>query len=324
MEIENYSDYIHATKIPRTEVLNPTAKESNMDHMQYGLKTIDFNSGEGENSGFTRRGFLVTTLASGFALAANPVLAQAIKTDSKGLVAGPVEVPVADGKIPAYRAMPDKPGTFPTILVIQEIFGVHEHIQDVCRRLAKLGYYAIAPELFARQGDVSKMSDINQIIKEVVSKVPDAQVMADLDAAVAYAKASKKADVARLGAVGFCYGGRAVWLYAAHNPTLKAAVAYYGVLDGFKSDIKPKDPLDIGSEIKVPVLGLYAEADKFITMDKVDAMQKEVKESGSGSNLVVFPGVDHGFNADYRPTYDRAAATYAWSLATDWLKKHGV
>lgn len=297
-----------------------------MDHMQYGLKPIDFNSGEtgAQATGFTRRSFLVTTLASGFALAASPVLAQAIKTDSKGLVAGTVEVPVEGGKIPAYRALPDKPGKFPTILVVQEIFGVHEHIQDLCRRLAKLGYYAIAPEMFARQGDVSKMSDIGAILKDVVSKVPDAQVMSDLDATVAFAKASKKADTARLGTVGFCWGGRTVWLYAAHNPALKAGVAYYGLLDGMKSEIKPKDPIDIGAALKVPVLGMYAEKDTYITLDKVTAMQAAVAQSGSGSQLVVLPNVDHGFNADYRPTYDKTAATFAWAQALEWFKSHGV
>lgn len=297
-----------------------------MDHIQYGLKSIEFNSGEcTESAGFTRRGFLVTALASGFALAASPVLAQAIKTDSKGLVAGPVEVPVADGKIPAYRAMPDKQGTFPTILVIQEIFGVHEHIQDVCRRLAKLGYYAIAPELFARQGDVSKMNDITQILKDVVSKVPDAQVMSDLDATVAFAKASKHADTARLGAIGFCWGGRTVWMYAAHNASLKAGVAYYGLIEGMKAEgLRPTDPIDIGATLKVPVLGMYAGLDTFIKPESVANMEKEIQQSNSGSQIILFPNVDHGFNADYRPTYNRAAATYAWKLATEWLTDHGV
>lgn len=297
-----------------------------MDHMQYGLKPIDFNSGNcEETSGFTRRGFLVTALASGFALAASPVLAQAIKTDSKGLVAGSVDVPVADGKIPAYRAMPDKAGMFPTILVIQEIFGVHEHIQDLCRRLAKLGYYAIAPELFARQGDVSKMSDISQIMKDVVSKVPDAQVMSDLDATVAFAKASKHANTARLGAIGFCWGGRTVWMYAAHNSSLKAGVAYYGLIEGMKTEgLRPADPIDIGAKLTVPVLGMYAGLDTFIKPESVSNMEKQVQQSSSGSQIVVFPNVDHGFNADYRPTYNRAAATYSWKLATEWLKDHGV
>jgi carboxymethylenebutenolidase len=297
-----------------------------MDLDEYGLKPLDF-SGERTvpaNSGFTRRGFLVTTLASGFALASSPVLAQAIKTDAKGLVAGAVEIAVADGKIPAYRARPAKKDHYPVVLVIQEIFGVHEHIQDVCRRLAKLGYCAVAPEMFARQGDVSKMSDIGQILKDVVSKVPDAQVMSDLDATVAWAGKSEGADTARVGIVGFCWGGRTTWLYAAHNPKVKAGVAYYGLLGGMKSDIKPQDPLDIGAALKVPVLGLYAAGDAYIPLPQVDQMQKELVKSGSGSKILVFPGVDHGFHADYRPTYDATAAGYAWKLTRDWFKEHGA
>ena len=297
-----------------------------MEHLQYGLRPVDFTTGDTtvDASGFTRRSFLVTALASGFALASNPVLAQAIKTDTKGLVAGEVSIPVTDGKIPGYRAMPAKGGTFPIIVVVQEIFGVHEHIQDVCRRFAKLGYYAIAPELFTRQGDVSKMSDIGAILKDVVSKVPDAQVMADIDATVAYAKASTRANVARLGIVGFCWGGRTVWLYAGHNPKVKAGVAFYGLLDGMKSDIKPQDPVDMAEILKVPVLGLYAGNDAFVKPAAIDQMQAGLAKSSSGSEIVVFPGVNHGFHADYRPTYDKPAATYAWKLARDWLKERGV
>ena len=176
---------------------------------------------------WSRRGFVMTSIAAGFALAAQPVTAQTvITTDKDGLEAGEVKVPVKDGEIPAYRAMPDKGGPFPTVLVVQEIFGVHEHIQDLCRRFAKAGYYAIAPDLYTRQGDPSKIKDIPELIKEIVSKVPDAQVMADLDAAVAFAKASGKADTAKLAVTGFCWGGRITWLYAAHNPGLKAAVAW--------------------------------------------------------------------------------------------------
>ncbi|AXQ30144.1 dienelactone hydrolase family protein [Solimonas sp. K1W22B-7] len=297
-----------------------------MDLDEYGLKPLDFSGARPavEKSGFTRRGFLVSTLASGFALASSPVLAQAIRTDSKGLLAGAISIDVPDGKMPAYRARPARRGHYPVVLVIQEIFGVHEHIQDVCRRLAKLGYCAIAPELFARQGDVSKMSDIGQILQQVVAKVPDAQVMSDLDATVAHAGKSEGADTARVGIVGFCWGGRTTWLYAAHNPKVKAGVAYYGLLSGMKSEIKPQDPIDIGATLKVPVLGLYAAGDAYIPLDVVNQMQKETVKSGSGSEIVVFPGVDHGFNADYRPTYDATAATYGWKLARDWFKEHGV
>ncbi|TDP81290.1 carboxymethylenebutenolidase [Aquabacterium commune] len=300
-----------------------------MKLMDYGVKPIDFQNPDMATAsavpaGVSRRTFFVTTLATGFAVAAQPVLAQAITTDSKGLTAGEVQIPVADGKIPAYRAVPSKPGKYPVILVVQEIFGVHEHIKDMCRRYAKMGYYAIAPEMFARQGDVSKMTDIAAILGQVVIKVPDAQVCADLDAAVAFAKASGRADTKRVGLVGYCWGGRTAWIYARHNPQLKAAVAYYGLLNGMKSDIKPADPVDFGAEIKVPVLGLYSGIDAFIPMTVVDQMRAAIAKSGSGSEIVVFPNVGHGFNADYRPTYDKGAATYAQKLASDWFKDHGV
>jgi carboxymethylenebutenolidase len=295
-----------------------------MNLMHYGLKPLDFQRPAVRQPGLSRREFMVTTLASGFALASGAVEAKAIKTDSKGLVAGEVSIPVADGQIPAYRAMPATGKNFPLLLVVQEIFGVHEHIQDVCRRYAKLGYYAIAPEMFTRQGDVSKMTDIGEILSTVVSRVPDAQVMADLDATVAYAKASGSANVRRLGIVGYCWGGRTVWLYAAHNPRVKAGVAYYGLLDGMKSEIKPRDPVDLAATLKVPVLGLYAGIDAFIKPEIVEKMRGELMRSQSGSEIVVFPGVNHGFNADYRPTYDPIAAEYAAKLARDWLQERGV
>ncbi|HSW12673.1 MAG TPA: dienelactone hydrolase family protein [Solimonas sp.] len=298
-----------------------------MDLMDYGRRPVDFTGATApaaDNSHFTRRGFLVTSLASGFALASSPLAAQAIHTDDKGLVAGAIEIKVAGGSIPAYRARPAKRGPHPVLLVIQEIFGVHEHIQDVCRRYAKLGYLAIAPELFARQGDVSKMSDIGQILQQIVARVPDAQVMADLDATVAHARKVEGGHVSRLGIVGYCWGGRTTWLYAAHNPQVKAGVAYYGLISGMKSEIKPQDPIDIGAKLKVPVLGLYATKDAYIPLDVVAQMQGELMKSGSGSAIVVLPGVDHGFNADYRPTYDATAAAYASKLALDWLADHGA
>ncbi|MDD2546644.1 MAG: dienelactone hydrolase family protein [Burkholderiaceae bacterium] len=297
-----------------------------MKLMDYGLKAIDFRhpAPAAEIAGFSRRGFVMTSLASGFAVASQPVLAQAIATDTKGLVAGEVKVPTTDGQIPAYVARPAKPGKHPVILVVQEIFGVHEHIKDMCRRFAKQGYYAIAPEMFARQGDVSKMTDIGAILSDVVAKVPDAQVCADLDAAVAFARASGHANAERVGLVGYCWGGRTAWIYALHNPRLKAAVAYYGLLDGMKSPIKPRDPVEFGAEIKVPVLGLYSGIDAFVRPDVIAQMRGGIAQSGSGSEIVVFPNVNHGFNADYRPTYDKTAATYAAKLTRDWLKDHGV
>lgn len=295
----------------------------------YGLKPIDFNSpatAVGEiDTALSRRGFLVTSLATGFALASSPVLANAISTDSKGLVAGEVNIPVVDGQIPAYRAMPAGKGKFPVMLVVQEIFGVHEHIKDMCRRYAKMGYYAIAPEMFARQGDVSKLNDIQTILSEVVSKVPDAQVCADLDATLAFAKASGRADMKKTALVGYCWGGRTAWVYARHNSKLNAAVAYYGLLEGLKTPgLRPEDPIDFAAEIKVPVLGLYSGIDAFVKQETIAKMRGLINKGGSGSEIVVFPNVDHGFNADYRPSYDKAAATYAQKLANDWFKKHGV
>jgi carboxymethylenebutenolidase len=293
---------------------------------EFGHKSVDFQNPEitTQKEGFTRRGFIMTSLAVGFAIAAQPVMADAIVTDSKGLIAGEVSIPVSDGNIPAYRAAPAKAGKYPVILVSQEIFGVHEHIKDMCRRFAKLGYYAIAPELFARQGDVSKMTDIGEILSSVVAKVPDDQVMSDLDATLAFAKASGSADGEKVGIVGYCWGGRTIWLYANHNPAIKAGVSYYGLLDGMKSEIKANDPVDIAENIKVPVLGLYAGKDSYITAPVIEKMEEGISKSGSGSEIIVFPGVSHGFNADYRPTYDKTAATYAWKLTRDWLKDHGV
>jgi carboxymethylenebutenolidase len=299
-----------------------------MKLMDYGLAPIDFRNPttppDDDAGGLSRRGFVMTSLASGFAVASNPVLAQAIVTDSAGLVAGEVSVPVADGKMPAYRAMPAAAGKYPVLLVVQEIFGVHEHIKDMCRRFAKMGYYALAPELFARQGDVSKMTDIGAILSTVVAKVPDSQVNGDLDAAVAFATASGSADAARLGLVGYCWGGRAAWVYAQYNPRLKAAVSYYGLLDGMKSPIKPQDPVDFAANLKVPVLGLYAGIDSFVKPAVIDQMRAGIVKSGSGSEIVIFPNVNHGFNADYRPTYDKTAAAYAQKLTSDWLKERGV
>src|SRR5271157_5983381 len=190
----------------------------------------------------SRRAFVVGSLAAGFALAVMPVSADTITTDSNGLVADEVKIPVEGGEIPAYRAMPASGGPFPTVLVVHEIFGVHEHIKDICRRLAKLGYFAVAPELYARQGDVSQLTDFKEIFAKVVSKVPDAQVLSDLDAAVAWAKESGKGDTAKLAVTGFCWGGRIVWLYAAHSKDLKAGVAWYGRLITDKDDLHPKNP----------------------------------------------------------------------------------
>ncbi|NOT53566.1 MAG: dienelactone hydrolase family protein [Deltaproteobacteria bacterium] len=273
----------------------------------------------------TRREFVVTTLAAGFALAVRPVSAQTmITTDATGLEAGEVKIPTSDGQMPAYRAMPATGGPFPVVLVVQEIFGVHEHIKDVCRRFAKLGYCAIAPELYARQGDVSQMTEINDIITKVVSKVPDAQVMADLDATVAWAEKSSKGDVKRLGITGFCWGGRVVWLYAAHSPTLKAGIAWYGRLVDQTSDLKPQHPIDLAATLKAPVLGLYGAADSGIPNETVEQMQKALQAANSPSQIVLYPDTPHGFHADYRPSYRKEQAEDGWKKLLEWLKKSGV
>jgi carboxymethylenebutenolidase len=273
-----------------------------------------------------RRTFVVSSLAAGFAMAVQPVSADTITTDTKGLVAGEVKVPVADGEIPAYRAMPDKAGTFPTVLVVQEIFGVHEHIKDVCRRFAKLGYFAIAPEMYARQGDVSKLTDIQKDIIPIVMKVPDKQVMSDLDAAVAYAKGTGKADTAKLAITGFCWGGRIVWLYSAHNPNLKAGVAWYGGLVNSRgaSELQPKYPIDLVADLKAPVLGLYGEADTGIPVASVEKMRAALKAAGKPCEIVLYPATPHAFHADYRPSYRKEQAEDGWKKLLEWFKKNGV
>jgi len=272
---------------------------------------------------FTRREAMVTTLAAGFALAVEPVSAETITTDAKGLIAGAVEIPVKDGKIPGYRAMPDRAGSNPVVLVVQEIFGVHEHIRDLCRRFAKAGYFAVAPELYARQGDVSKLPDIDAVMK-VVMTVPDAQVMSDLDATAAWAKSTGHGDSSKLVVTGFCWGGRITWLYAAHNPQLKAGVAWYGRLKGDATALQPKYPLDLVADIKAPVLGLYGGKDQGISQDSVEAMRAALKAAGKPGEIVVYPDAGHGFNADYRPSYNAEAATDGWKRALAWFASHGA
>jgi carboxymethylenebutenolidase len=276
------------------------------------------------NDGWSRRGFVFTLLASGFAAAVQPVSAQTIVTDARGLVAGELELPTGDRPIPAYQARPETGGPFPTVLVVQEIFGVHEHIRDVCRRLAKAGYLAIAPELFARQGNVSRLTDVQQILKEVVSRVPDAQVTGDLDAAVGWALASGHGDIARLGVTGFCWGGRITWLYCTYNPKVGAGVAWYGRLTGQASANTPSHPLDLAPALRVPVLGLYGGADTGIPLDSVEQMRAALARGGSGSQIIVYPDTPHAFFADYRPSYRRQAAHDGWRRMLDWFRVHGV
>jgi len=271
----------------------------------------------------SRRAFLVGGVTAGFALAVLPVSAETIMTDSNGLTAGEVKIPVADGSIPGYRAMPASGGPFATVLVVHEIFGVHEHIKDICRRLAKLGYLAVAPALYAREGDVGRMSDRQEIMK-VVGKVPERQVASDLDSTVAWARSTGKADTGKLAITGFCWGGRQVWLYAAHNPALKAGAAWYGPLERPKTEMSPDNPIDLVQQINAPILGLYGGADVGIPVAQVDAMRAALKAAGKPSEIIVYPGAPHGFNADYRSSYRPDAARDGWKRMTRWFKDHGV
>ena len=275
----------------------------------------------------TRREFVKSTvstaLAAGFALAVQPVTAQTIHTDSTGLRVGEIQIPTTSGIIPGYHAMPGVGTKFPVVLVVQEIFGVHEHIRDVCRRFAKQGYLAIAPELFYRQGDVSKLADIGQIMP-IVAKVPDSQVLSDLDAAVAWAEKSGHGNTAKLGITGFCWGGRIVWLYAAHNPHLKAGVAWYGRLVGQPDPLHPKNPVDIAAELKAPVLGLYGGQDQGISEESRAAMEAALQAAHKPSQIHTYPDAGHGFHADYRPSYNAKDAADGDKKLLEWFHTHGV
>lgn len=242
---------------------------------------------------------------------------------STGLAAGEVKVPTSDGDMVAYRAQPASGGNFPVILVISEIFGVHEHIADVCRRLAKLGYQAIAPELFARYGDPRKLTNVQEILTDIVGKTPDAGVMTDLDACVAWA-AKNGGDSARLGITGFCWGGRITWLYAVHNPRIKAGVAWYGRINNPVTPQTPKHPIDLAAQIRPPVLGLYGGKDQGIPLSDVDDMNAALKKAGGKSTIHVYPDAPHAFHADYRPSYRQAEAEDGWQRMRDWFKANGL
>ncbi len=268
-----------------------------------------------------RRGFVMTGLIAGFTLAAARGEAEPIHTDAAGLEAGPVSIPVADGTIPGYAARPSGAGPFPVVLVSEEIFGVHEYIKDVCRRLARQGYLAVAPEYYARHGDLATMTDPQKIVAEVIAKTPDAEVMADLDAAAAWA-AAHHGDPARLAVLGFCRGGRNVWLYAAHNPSLKAAVSFYGHVGGQRTPIQPRTATDVASDLHCPLLGLYAGQDPANPADAVHAAEAKARAAGRTVEIVTYPDAPHGFHADYRPSYRAADAQDAWGRALGWLGKY--
>ena len=268
-----------------------------------------------------RRGVVMTGLISGFTLATTRVEAQAIHTDAAGLVAGETTVPTDKGDLPAYFARPNGTGPFPTVLVIEEIFGVHEYIKDTCRRLAKVGYLAVAPELYARIGDLSKMTDVNAIIRDVISKTPDDQLLRDLDATATWA-AANGGDPKRLVVTGFCRGGRDVWLYAAHNPALKAAVAWYGPVGGTPSSIQPHNAADVATELKAPLLGLYGGQDAGIPVAEVKAAAAKAASAGKTVQIHVFDDAPHGFHADYRPSYRKADADAGWQEMLQWFGKY--
>jgi len=274
---------------------------------------------------FARRGFMMTSLMTGLTMAVpHGASAQVIHTDTAGIEAGEVHVPVSDGGIPTYFARPAGPGPFPVVLVIEEIFGVHDYIKDTCRRLAKAGYLAVAPELYARIADLSKMTDAAVIVRDVISKAPDATVMSDLDATVSWAVGQGRGDAARIAVTGFCRGGRNVWLYAAHSPNLKAAVAWYGPVGGAPSPIQPRTATDVAGELKAPLLGLYGGADTGIPVPAVEAAAAKAKAAGKTVEIVVFPEAPHGFHADYRPSYRKDAAEAGWQRMLAWFKTNGV
>jgi carboxymethylenebutenolidase len=276
---------------------------------------------------FSRRDFVRTSVGSGFAAAVLPVMAQTvIKTDSVGLLAGEVMIPVGGFQLPAYRAVPAGKANAPVVLVVSEIFGVHEHIADVARRLAKQGYCAIAPELFVRQGDAGAYGEIAKLITEVIDKVPDAQVMGDLDACVAWAR-GQGADTAKLAITGFCWGGRISWLYAAHNPAVKAGVAWYGRLEGPSTALTPTQAIDQVASLHAPVLGLYGGQDGGIPQASVDRMKAALATGSAAaraSAFVVYPDAPHAFHADYRPSYRQEAAVDGWRRCLAWFKANGV
>lgn len=279
-----------------------------------------------ESGGFSRRGFAKTALTAGFALAVHPVAAGVINTSADGLIAGEVKIPVRDGMMPGYWAKPAnavKPGV---ILVVHEIFGVHEWIKDICRRFAKAGYLAVAPDLFARAGDATKYTDIQKLIQEIVLKVPDDSVMQDLDATAAWAvQPSQGGDGDKLGVTGFCYGGRTTWLYTAHNPKIKGGVAWYGGLVKRGSDPRDLQPINVADKIDGRVIGLYAQDDPGIPLDGVEAMKTALRKSGdTQSDILIYNGAKHGFLADYRPAFNPAAAKAAWGKSLEWFAARGV
>jgi carboxymethylenebutenolidase len=298
------------------------------DHLNDAQALLDQRGGGVAPS---RRRALTLGLGMGYAAATLPVMAQtAIKTPTDGLSVGEVSIDVAGFKMPAFRAQPAGKTGLPVVLVLSEIFGVHEYIADTAVRLARAGYLAIAPELFVRQGDAQSYGELAKLMSEVIAKVPDAQVMGDLDAAVAWA-AANGGDTGKLAVTGFCWGGRQTWLYAAHQPKVKAGVAWYGRLVGDSTALTPRHPLDVAAQLKAPVLGLYGGAATGIALDTVERMKAALAAAGAQGNaaagasqFVVYPDAPHAFHADYRPSFRKDAAEDGWKRALAWLRQHGV
>ncbi len=295
-----------------TKIDITSSTETHNEH----LESLKYNPALG-------RRFVLASLPVGFAMAVGPVRAEVIKTDDKGLVAGEVKFKTTDIEIPGYRARPAANKNAPVVLVIEEIFGVHEWVKDVCRRLAKAGYYAIAPELFARQGDATKYEDMQKLFTDIISKVDDTQTRVDMDATVAFAK-SEGANVDKLAITGFCYGGRQSWLYTAQNPKVKAGVAWYGGLLPGRIPAKV-EAIQVADKMKGRVLGLYGGQDTGIPLDHIEQMRAALKAAGdTKSEIVVYPEAPHGFNADYRPSYREDAAKDGWKRMLAWFKANGV
>jgi carboxymethylenebutenolidase len=294
--------------------------------MSAQAKLMSDIEGMGNNApDLSRRGFFMSATAAtaaGYTLAAGPVRAEVIKTDTAGLTVGEAKIKVADGEMPGYFAKPADAANPPVILVAMEIFGLHEYIKDVVRRLGKLGTLAVAPDYYFRKGDLTKVTEMKDLMPLVNAK-PDAELLSDLDATVAWAK-TQGGDTTRLGIIGFCRGGRSVWQYAAHSPELKAGVAFYGPVADNPTAMMPKNATMLASEMKAPVLGLYGEADTGISQESLKTFQSALKAAGKTAEFHVYPGAPHGFHADYRPSYRKEAAEDAWNRMQEWFKKYGV
>jgi carboxymethylenebutenolidase len=300
-------------------------KEDHVQDLGALLPTTDITARA--TTGTSRRTALKAALGVGYAASALPLMAQtAIKTPSDGLTVGEVTIDVNGFGVPVYRAAPAGKTDLPVVLVLSEIFGVHEYIADTARRFARAGYLALAPELFARQGDAQGYGEMAKLIAEVISKVPDAQVMGDLDACVNWA-AANGGNAKKVAVTGFCWGGRQTWLYAAHNPAVKAGVAWYGRLVGESSALTPKHPVDVAAQLHAPVLGLYGEADTGIPLDTVAKMKSALAKGNAAakaSTFVVYPEAPHAFHADYRPSFRKGPAEDGWTRALNWFRQHGV